>query len=510
MTQESKTGPSGEDAGRIADLARRELLKGAGWLAGALVLDGAGSLRALAETTGAAPAAAGQRIERFAGQAVWRGQSDYEAARRNAVWVQNLPPRYPALIAFPKNEDDVCAAVKFAARHKLKVAPRSGGHSWAATHLQEGTLLLDLSAWNQISVDAAGKSAWVQPAVKSGAVTAALKPYGLAFPTGHNADVTLGGFLLCGGFGRNGRQWDVGCRHILEVECVNARGELIRASERQNPDFYWAVRGGGPGFFGVITRMRVRVFDLPAVIRQRIYIYDMADFDAVMKWSMRVMPQLPDYVETMVFRRRLDEQSGGWSSDDNLLVIVVSMANSVEQVESGLAPLDTCPVQPRKVIRNDNASLEQFFVRNEGSDPQGWRFSVDGMWSDADPDQLVPALRRMYETLPTPRSFVYYNLWGPAKRDWPDMAMSLQANVYIAAHAIWDDPAQDARMHAWTTDNLRALEPFSAGSKLNDDASVRRPSRYFSDAAAARLAALTRKHDPDGVFRSFLKVGDAA
>ncbi|MGC4084837.1 MAG: FAD-binding oxidoreductase [Vicinamibacterales bacterium] len=492
---------------RIPSLARRELLKGAGWLAGALVLDAGGTLRALA----AEPARdSAEKIGRFTGNAVWRDQPEYEAARRNAVWVENMPPRYPALITFPKSEADVCAAVKFAARHGLKVAPRSGGHSWAATHLQSGSLLLDLSSWNAVSVDAASKTVTVQPAVKSGAATAALKPHGLAFPTGHNADVTLGGFLLCGGYGRNCRQWDVGCRNILEIECVNAKGELIRANATQNSDFYWAARGAGPGFFGVVTKLKLQAHPLPPVMRQRVYVYDMKDFDVVMKWSMQVMPQLPDHVETMVFRRRFDEKTEGWG-EDNLLVVAVSMADTIEAVEASMAPLDTCPARERvkNVFRNDNASLEQFFARNEASDPKGWRFSVDGMWSDSDPDQLVPALRRMYETLPTPRSFVYYAMWGPKKKDWPDMAMSVQADVYIAAHAIWDDASQDARMHEWTSGSMRELERFSVGSKLNDDATVRRPSNYFTPAATAKLARLTAKHDPKGVFRSFLKVGDA-
>lgn len=488
---------------QIASLVRREFLKGAGWLAGAVVLAANGSILTACSATP-------EHIDEFGGNSVWKDQAGYEDARRSAVWVQNMPPRYPALIVYPKNEADVCAAVKFAAKHALKVAPKSGGHSWAATYLQQDTMLLDLGSWQQITVDAADKTAWVQPSAKSGAATAALKPHGLAFPTGHNADVSLGGFLLCGGFGRNCRNWDVGCRSILELECVTADGKLIRANETENADYYWAARGAGPGFFGVVTKLKLRVFDLPKVIRQRIYVYDMADFDAVMRWSMQVMPKLPSYIEPMVFRRRFNETTGGWG-DDNLLIVAVAMTDTAELAEAGFAPLETCPARSRakNVIVNNNASLEQFFERNEGSDPKGLRYSVDGMWSDADPDKLVPALRQMYENLPTPRSFIYYAMWGPNKPDWPDMAMSIQAPVYIAAHALWDNAADDARMHEWASGSMRKLEAFSRGSKLNDDATVRRPSKYFSDAATAKLKALTAKHDPQGVFRSFLKVGDA-
>lgn len=490
----------------IASLVRREFLKGAVWLSGALVLGAGGAV--LTACTEKSKQAGVEKIDGVSGPSFWKDQEGYEAARQAAVWVGNKPKRYPAVIVFPKNENDVIAAVKFAAAHKLKVGPRSGGHSWAAPHVQNDSMLLDLSTWNDFKIDAASKTAWVQPAVKSGAMVLAAAELKLCFPGGHNPDVALGGFLICGGFGRNSRQWGIGCENILEIECVDAKGELIRANENENPDFYWAARGAGPGFFGVVTRLKLKLHDLPIVIRQRIYVYDMADFDAVMRWSFEVQPKLPDYIEPMMYRRRLDEKTGDWGPD-TFFVIAVGMGDSIEKVAAGLAPLETCPVRKRAVAvySNDNATLEQLYARSTGADPVGWRFAVDGIWSNADPEQLIPLVRELFATVPTPRTYIYYSMWGPVK-ELPDMAMSMQARIYVAAHTRWQNPDDDDKMFAWTTQQMRGFEPYSVGSKLNDDAMVHRQAPYFTEAAAKRLSQLQAKYDPNGVFLSFLKLGD--
>ncbi|MGC3980357.1 MAG: FAD-binding oxidoreductase [Steroidobacteraceae bacterium] len=486
-------------------LLRREFLKGASWLTGAVLI---GQNGLISEVLGADAAGAikSQNISGLSGTPIWRGDSAYEVARQNAMWVGNKPNRFPSVIVFPKDEKDVAAAIKFAARNRIKVGARSGGHSWAAPHVQNGSMLIDLSAWNTAVVDAKNKTAWVQPAVRSQDFANALKPHQLAFPTGHNPDVALGGFLLCGGFGRNSRQWGIGCQNILEVECVNAKGELIRATDKRNADYFWAACGGGAAVPAVVTRLKVRVYDLPKVIHQRVYVYDMQDFETVVRWAIEVMPQLPDYVEPMVYRRRYDEATGGWA-DDTIQIIAVSFGDSVEKVEAGLAPLDTCPALSRVKSKSfKDITLDQAFERSNGVDPKGIRFAVDGMWSDADAAQLAAALKPMYETVPTPRTYIYFAMWGPVKPA-ADLAMSMQARVYVAAHTRWDKPEDDARMYAWATEHMRRLEPLSIGSKLNDDSMVRRKSRYFSQAAEQRLAAIRKRYDPDGVFQGFLELG---
>lgn len=492
----------------IASLVRREFLKGASWLTGAVVLGAGGVvLTACTKQESGDAASAGQKIDGLAGTAVWKGSDYYEVSRVGSVWVGNKPNRFPAVIVFPKDEADVIAAVKFAAKNKLKVGTRSGGHSWTAPHMQDGAMLLNLSSWYATEIDVANKTAWVQPATKSGYFMKQLNEKNLMFPCAHHPDVSLGGFLLCGGFGRNSGVWGIGTENILEFECINAKGEKIRANATENPDYYWAARGGGPGFFAVVTRMKLRVYDMPKVMRQKIHVYSMDDFDPVMRWTVDITTKLPDFVECIVSRRRYDAKTGGWGPD-TFSVIAVGYGDDVEQVKKGLAMLETCPAFKRAVRTLDieDATPEKFYTIAVANEPEGWRFAVDGTWTNADADQLLPPLREVFET-PTPRSYVFYQMWAGTKK-LPDMALSLQARTYVAAHARWEHKEDDDKMFAWTYDHIRKFEPISIGSKLNDDSLVHRTARYFSDEAQARLTALKQKYDPDNVFASFLKVGD--
>lgn len=495
------------DRVELASIVRREFLKGASWLTGAVVLGAGGAVLTACSKKSEEVVADPNKIEGFQGTTFWKDKDGYELARRGSVWVGNKPNRFPAIIVYPKDENDVIAAIKFANEHKLKVGPRSGGHSWTAPHMQDGAMLINLASWYQTEIDAANKTAWIQPSVKSGALMTELNKMGLMFPCAHHPDVSLGGFLMCGGFGRNSGVWGIGTENILEIECITAKGEKIRANETENPDYYWAVRGGGPNFFGVVTRMKLRIYDTPKVMRQVIHVYDIKDYDPVMRWTVDITPKLPEFVEALVSRRRYDAKTGGWGPD-TFSVIAVAFSDSLEEAQKGLAMLETCPAFKRVVrtVLIEDATPEKFYEIAVANEPDGWRFAVDGMWTNAPADELVPALRDLFET-PTPRSYIYYALWGGARK-LPDMALSLQARTYVAAHTRWEKPEDDEKMFAWTNGQMKRLEPLSIGSKVNDDSSVHRKSRYFSEAAEARLKELRIKYDPEGRFLGFLKVGD--
>ena len=499
---------------RLASAVRREFLKGATWLGGAMVLGSSGAvLTACTDraTPAAAPAARhnGPEPTGAGGSYYWKGDEGYEAARQNAIWVGNKPKRYPALIVFPKTASEVGAAVKFAKAQGLKVGVRSGGHSWTAAGVQDGSMLIDLFTWNEVQVDTTNKTAWVGPGTQAGYCNEQLNKYGLAFPTAHASHVSMGGFLLCGGFGRNSRNWGIGCENVLEIECVDAAGEVITANATTNPDYYWAARGSGPAFFGIVTKFKVQAHDLPKVIHQRIDIYAIADFDAVISWTMRVNDAIPPYVEPMVLRRRYDDKTGGWGPD-TFSLIWVAMGSTTEQCRAGLAIMDQCPAIARKqqTLFRDDMTLQDLYNRSGRSDPTGWRYATDGVWSDADPKLLLKPLRELFDT-PTPGSYIYYAMWGNTRRHLPDMALTVQGRSYLSGNVRWQDPADDARMFKWCDERTAAFDAVSLGGKMNDESMVRRPQvRYFSDAAQRRLAELTAKHDPEGLFLSFLKPGD--
>jgi FAD/FMN-containing dehydrogenase len=503
---------SDQDRRELASAVRREFLQGATWLGGALVLGGAGALltacsrndeasTALARHNGPAPA-------EVSGRYFWKGDDGYETARQNAIWVGNKPKRYPALIVFPKTAAEVGAAVKFAKAQKLKVGVRSGGHSWTAAGVQDGSMLIDLFSWNQVGIDTVTKTALIGPGTQAGVLTEQLNKVGLAFPTAHAAHVSLGGYLLCGGFGWHSRHWGIGCENVLEVECVNAAGDVITANATTNVDFYWAARGSGPAFFGIVTRFKVQAHDLPKIMHERVDVYDMANWTKVITWTMEINNRIPSYVEPMVLRRRLDEKTGSWGAD-TFSVSWVAMADSAEQCREGLAMLDQCPAIRKRTntLYREDLTLQALYDRSGGLDPWGWRYASDGVWTNADPKKLVPLMREICNT-PTPRSYLHYAMWGNTRNNLPDMALTIQARSYVGAYVRWQDPADDQKMFEWTNTRIRRLAPLGVGSKMNDEAMVRRPARFFSEVAEKRLAELSARYDPDQLFLSFLKPTD--
>jgi len=175
--------------------------------------------------------------------------------------------RSPDVIASPRSEVEVVDLMREASQQGWKVAVRSGGHSWIASSVRSGGLLLDMSAFNSISIDATTRTAKVGPAVRSAELVKALAAEGLAFPVGHCGTPGIGGFLLGGGIGLNWGHWKPACFSVRSVRVVMADGRLVVASESENSELLWLARGSGPGFPGVITEFEIECQTRPADTR---------------------------------------------------------------------------------------------------------------------------------------------------------------------------------------------------------------------------------------------------
>ena len=171
----------------------------------------------------------------------------FELARRGLSWNARTPSRRPDAIARAASADDVVTAVRYARERGLRVALRSGGHSWWGAPLRDGGLALDLCALRDIEIDALSRTAWVGPGVRARDLARALAPHRLAFQVGHCASVAVGGYLLAGGFGWNAGEWGPACLSVRAIEVVTGAGEHIVADETRSVELLWAARGAGPG-----------------------------------------------------------------------------------------------------------------------------------------------------------------------------------------------------------------------------------------------------------------------
>jgi FAD/FMN-containing dehydrogenase len=188
------------------------------------------------------------------GRLVRPGDPDYEAARQ----VHNRAyERYPAVVVKAADASDVARTIALARDTGLDLAIRGGGHSLAGHSTGDDAIVLDLSPMRALHIDPARRLVWVQPGLTAGEVTNALAEHGLAVPFGDTGNVGIAGLTLGGGIGYLVRKHGLAIDNLVSVELVTADGRLLIASERQNPELFWAVRGGG-GNFGVATRFVYR------------------------------------------------------------------------------------------------------------------------------------------------------------------------------------------------------------------------------------------------------------
>jgi FAD/FMN-containing dehydrogenase len=432
----------------------------------------------------------------------WRGEPGYEEARRGHMWNNRVPNRYPDVVVQARNEQDVVAAMQLARRSGLRVAVRSGGHSWAASFLRDGGMLIDVSQMRAFTVDAGRRTASLQPGLQGTELNRALRQYGLFFPTGHCMTVGLGGFLLQGGFGWNSRLWGPACVSVTGVTAVTADGELVRANSEQNADLYWAARGAGPGFFGVVTQFEVQLQPRPKVMMRSDYLYPIEALDEVLTWARDVQPSLARTMECMVFLRRDIFGHPG----PGLLVTAPVLADSRDEAVSALSVLETCPAIGKAIHREVNIVTEFDELLQGGEEllyPRERRYASDNMWTSASAEALIPGMRRIAATLPQAPSHMMWMLWGPPQ-SLPDMAFSMQDDLYIALYAVWEDERDDARHQSWVTDHMRDLEPLASGIQLADENLGARPFRFLSDENFTRLQAIRSERDPNGVFHSYM------
>jgi FAD/FMN-containing dehydrogenase len=446
------------------------------------------------------------------GTVIAEGEAGFTAAREGFVWNGLKPEATPRVIVKATSTADVQAAVRYAAANGYHVSARSGGHNWSGIALQDG-VAIDLSALNAVSIDRAARIAEVEPAAKNLALAVALTAEGLAFPVGHCGDVAMGGYLLGGGFGWNEGTWGPACHLIEKAEVVLADGSIVMVSATEHPDIFWALRGAGPLFFGIVTRFWLRLMPLPPAMALSTWTYPIARVTEVTASLKRLANLLPSYAEISLSLAAAPPHLG--LGDAKFATVILSVYGSSMTEIAGIArnvgdllpegALTTMPVTPF-----DFATLYGIV---DQSFPDGARYGVDCMWSE-DADVTFEGLARMVTEAPSPMSNaigVIYGRNSALARGLPDAALSVIGPVCGIMHGTWTSAADDAPNLAWLRDGMDRLNPVTTGRYVGH-ADLARPGRMaecHSDKARDRIAALARTYDPKGLFAG-RRVRDAA
>ena len=356
---------------------------------------------------GPAPAATGgfeTLRRRVAGDLLVRGDPLYDAARV-ATWAGGTPARFPAAILRARRAGDAIEAVRFARAAGLKIAVRGGGHNWVFPSLRDGSLMIDVSALRAATVNPALKRARVGPGLGGGEFLGMLAPHGLAFPVAHCPSVPLSGYLLNGGWGINAAVWGPASSNIRAMEIVTAEGRLMRASPRENPDLFWAARGAGPGFFGVVTAFELDLKPLPRALATTSYVLPIDRAPEAAAWADGRYAELPRNVEFFVLA---SGQPGIRRAGDPRFCTIAATALA-DDPDAAARALDFAAGPPfaDAALAAERARPTTLYGMIEGATdffPPGKRYLGNNLWSDAPLGQVFADFAAVLPAAPSPDS----------------------------------------------------------------------------------------------------------
>ena len=439
------------------------------------------------------------------GTVVGKGEAAWPGWCKAMVWQQRKPTRRPPLIVQAANETDVIEAVRFARRNGLKVAVRTGGHSVWASFMRDQGLLIDLSLLNRASFNRDDRSAVVQPALRGAQLIDRAAPLGLAFPVAHCGHVGLGGYLIGGGLGLNHDHWGaMACFNIRGADVVTARGELVTVNANRNADLYWAVRGAGQGFPGIVTKLQLALQARPQVLASQ-YVLPLARAAEASQWVQAALGEHRPVVEAlMVLARDADGQPAA-------TVFANAFAASADEARASLAPFAASELATAAASKTEAAPSSLETLLTDSINPMTGLGSggcaVDTVWTSKTADAVAAAANQVQRAA---SPLTYAVIAFESGRSLPaDAACSRIDHTFVGLYAAWVGADGDAANTAWLREASTALQPFASGHYINEidiEAAPHRARDCFSAKAWNRLADVRHRHDPERLFHGFFGV----
>jgi FAD/FMN-containing dehydrogenase len=441
----------------------------------------------------------------FRGAVIMPGDPGYDEVR---VLSNAMHDKRPTLIARCTGTADVIAAVNFARTHDLLVAVRGGGHNVAGTGSCDGGIMIDLSAMTGVHVDAKAQTVCAQGGATWGDVDRETQVFGLATAGGVVSTTGVGGLTLGGGLGWLRRKYGLSIDNLVSVDMVTAEGQVVSASETENAELFWGIRGGG-GNFGVVTSFEFRLHPVGPTVMLCAVWYPAEDAHKVLPVWRTFMETAPD---------ELSSSALFWSvpaipdipvelHNRRAVVLAAVYCGSAEDGERLVQPLravgtpllDMSAQMPWTAVQ---AAFDPFFPKGLRHYYFKSRYLSD--LSDATIDALVP----MASQPPVPTVLIaIWNYGGAMSRVEEDATafMGRSAPFLLSVDGIWDDPADTESVIAYARKFLADMEPQSPGGLYINFAGLGEEGESLVRAAYGshydRLVALKNQYDPTNMFR---------
>ncbi len=449
----------------------------------------------------------------LAGRVLVPGDSDYDVERR--VWNAMIDSR-PAVIAQCKGVADVVAAVKFAREHDLPICVRGGGHSVDGKSMADDAFAVDLGPMDAVWVDVEGRRAIVQGGARWTAVDRETQLHGLATTGGTVSNTGVGGLTLGGGLGWLMRKHGTAVDNLLSIDVVTAAGEVTRASLDENPDLFWAMRGGG-GNFGIATSFEFQLHPVGPEVLSGALMHPVARAGELLRFWRDFMNDAPDELASIATVIRAPELPMFPPELQGKVIAIIQLAyiGDIADGEKVVAPLrewgppvaDAVHVQSYVTVQT---TPELMFPQTGTTAAARWYAKAGNLPTLT--DEVIDIIVEHAQNSPVAVSgrpdLPIIGLWplGGAVARTPVDAMAFtpgDSGYYWDSSVNWRDPAEDDRWIAWERGLGAALEPHNAeGVYLNftSDEGDAQIHEAFG-AKYERLAEAKRTWDPDNVLR---------
>lgn len=424
------------------------------------------------------------------------------------IWNGLMHDRRPALIARCTGVADVITAVNFARENNLLVAVRGGGHNVAGTASCEGGIMIDLSLMRGVNVDPKARIARVQGGATWGDVDRETQVFGLAAPGGVVSTTGVAGLTLGGGLGHLRRKYGLTIDNLVSVEVVTADGQVLTASESQNTDLFWGIRGGG-GNFGIVTSFEFRLHPVGPMVTFCSPMYAVEDASRLLReWrdymkttpeeftcnaTFWTVPPVPDFPKELHLKRFVSFVGVHCGPVEEGARVIQPLR------ELGTPMLDLSSSIPWVAVQQ---AFDPFF-------PKGQRmyYFKSRLLKEIDDATLDSVAQRAIQP---PSPFVLVVLWtysGAMQRvkDSQTAFMGRQAACLLSVDAVWDNPADSDEVISDARRFLSEMEPHAyGGSYLNFAGFGEEGEKLVKEAYGShydRLVALKNKYDPTNLFR---------
>jgi FAD/FMN-containing dehydrogenase len=444
--------------------------------------------------------------EGFKGEVIAPGDPGFDDAR--AVWNGSIDKR-PALVVRPRGAADVIDAVNYARQEGLPLAVRCGGHSVAGNGTVDGGVLVDLASLKGVHVDPQARTARVNGGVLVGELDRETQLFGLATPSGRVTTTGVGGFTLGGGYGWLSPKFGLACDNLLSADVVTADGRLVTASEDENADLLWGLRGGS-GNFGVATSYEFRLHPLGPTVLAGLLIHPIDEAPSLLRASRDYVESAPEELVTAtgILQAPPAEFIPPHLHGKPVLAMFVLYIGQPDEGGAVVAPLKE--LGPPAVDLVAPMPYTAFQAMVDPFAPRGMLNYHRGFHLGGLPDEAIDAYVDLgteiaLVSVPTTQSILFRH-GGAVSRVADDATAAGHRDAAYMAHPIaaWQDPAQTELHLDWVRRFSAAMAPFTTGGvylNFEPDEGEERVRAGYGAEKYARLVALKDKWDPDNLFR---------